>query len=417
MCSVQNYKNATNPRVNSRSLPLVTVSLFSMVPLLDLKAQYQALKADLDSALIRVAESQACILGPEVSALETELAQYLDVKHAIGVSSGTDALLMAFMALGIGPGDEVIVPDFSFFATAGCVSRLGATPVFVDVEPLGFMMDPLAVERAITSRTKAIVPVHLFGQAANMDALMSLASARGIPVIEDAAQAIGTQTHTGKRVGSLGQMGCFSFYPTKNLGAFGDAGLITTNDDALASHLLQLRNHGMEPRYYHAFIGGNFRIDAMQAAVLRVKLPYLPQWHAARRANAALYNELFTQAGVVSSDVDTIPDGKVVLPTMLNERTSADHHIFNQYTIRVAKRDALRTYLQQNGIGTEVYYPVPFHEQQCFVNLKNNATDFPVTNSLCNTVLALPIFPELSQTQIAEVVETVTTFLRTTASS
>lgn len=385
-----------------------------MVPLLDLKTQYRSLKTELDAALIRVAESQACILGPEVTALEEALADYLGVRHAIGVSSGTDALLMAFMALGIGPGDEVIVPDFSFFATAGCVSRLGATPVFVDVEPRGFMMSPHAVEEAITARTKAIVPVHLFGQAADMETLMAVASRHHVPVIEDAAQAIGTQTVDGVRVGGIGLMGCFSFYPTKNLGAFGDAGLITTNDDALATHLLQMRNHGMEPRYYHAFIGGNFRLDAMQAAVLRVKLPHLAGWHAARRRNAALYTKLFTEAGVTTSATGTsFPDGCVALPSLLHEGTAPDHHIFNQYTIRVANRDALRAYLQQQGIGSEVYYPVPFHRQQCFAGLLTKDVDFPVTNSLCESVLALPIFPELTEGQIHEVVETVTSFLRT----
>lgn len=386
------------------------------VPLLDLKLQYATLKTDLEAALLRVAASQVCILGPEVDALERELEAYLGVKHAIGVSSGTDALLMAFMALDCKPGDEVIVPTFSFFATAGCVSRTGATPVFVDVDPLTMNIDPDAVRRAITPRTKAIVPVHLWGQAADMDAIMAIANEHGIAVIEDAAQAIGTQDRHGRRVGSIGRMGCFSFYPTKNLGALGDAGLITTNDDALATHLRQLRNHGMEPRYYHAFIGGNFRIDAMQAAVLRVKLPHLPGWHAARRRNAALYERLFIEAGLATEAGRTSfdDDNLILLPPMVNADSGAeDHHIVNQYTIRSAHRDALRAELQARGIGSEIYYPVPFHRQACFADLRPNDADFPVANALAASVLSVPIFPELTEAQIAEVVATIADIERT----
>lgn len=386
------------------------------VPLLDLKLQYATLKTDLEAAILRVAASQVCILGPEVDALERELEAYLGVKHAIGVSSGTDALLMAFMALDCKPGDEVIVPTFSFFATAGCVSRTGATPVFVDVDPVTMNIDPDAVRRAITSRTKAIVPVHLFGQSADMDAIMAIADEHGIAVIEDAAQAIGTQDRHGRRVGSIGRMGCFSFYPTKNLGAFGDAGLITTNDDALATHLRQLRNHGMEPRYYHAFIGGNFRIDAMQAAVLRVKLPHLPGWHAARRRNAAIYERLFIEAGLATEAGRTSfdDDNLILLPKMVNADSGAeDHHIVNQYTIRSAHRDALRAELQARGIGSEIYYPVPFHRQACFADLRPIDADFPVSNDLAATVLSVPIFPELTESQIAEVVATIAEIERT----
>lgn len=391
------------------------------VPLLDLKLQYQTLKKDIDDALLRVAASQICILGPEVDALEAELAEYLQVKHAIGVSSGTDALIMAFMALGVGPGDEVIVPTFSFFATAGCVSRLGATPVFVDVDPVSFNIDPILVRAAITPRTKAIVPVHLFGQSADMDAMMAISAETGIPIIEDAAQAIGTQWSDGRRVGSIGRMGCFSFYPTKNLGAYGDAGLITTNDDALGVHLKQLRNHGMEPRYYHAFIGGNFRLDALQAAVLRVKLPHLPAWHEARRANARLYTELFVREGLSErTGVTTFDDAnRVLLPHALHEGLGAagegsgatDHHIFNQYTIRVEKRDEARAFLQSRGIGSEIYYPVPFHRQACYASMHLNDSNFPVSNALADTVVALPIFPELNREQIEEVVVTVREFI------
>ncbi len=384
------------------------------VPLLDLKLQYQTLKTDIDAALLRVAASQICILGPEVDALEAELAEYLQVRHAIGVSSGTDALVMAFMALGLGPGDEVIVPTFSFFATAGCVSRLGATPVFVDVDPVSFNIDAALVRLAITPRTKAIVPVHLFGQSADMDALMAISVETGIPIIEDAAQAIGTQWQNRRRVGSMGLMGCFSFYPTKNLGAYGDAGLITTNDDALAIHLKQLRNHGMEPRYYHAFIGGNFRLDALQAAVLRVKLPHLPHWHEARRVNAAMYTDLFIQEGLSEATGITAfgNDNRVLLPRPLYEASGAtDHHIFNQYTIRVENRDELRAFLQSRGIGSEIYYPVPFHRQACYASMRPNDGDFPVSNALAETVLALPIFPELKPEQIREVVVTVREFI------
>jgi len=401
-----------------RSIPS---SEFTMpVPLLDLKLQYQSLKSELDAALLRVASTQALILGPEVEALERATADYLGVRHAIGVSSGTDALLMAFMALNIGPGDEVIVPTFSFFATAGCVSRLGATPVMVDVDEVSFNIDPVLVRAAITPRTRAIVPVHLFGQSADMDALVAIATEAGIPIVEDAAQAIGTQDRHGRRVGSIGLIGCFSFYPTKNLGAFGDAGLITTNDDALAVKLRQIRNHGMEPRYYHAFVGGNFRIDAIQSAVLNVKLPHLASWHEGRRRNAAIYDRLFVEAGLSDGTGHTRFDerNRVLLPKALNADGGApDHHIYNQYTIRVEDRDALRAFLQERGIGTEVYYPVPFHRQECFAGLGLDDAAYPVSNRLAATVLSLPIFPELREEQLREVVATIAEFVRTHSST
>jgi len=375
------------------------------VPLLDLKLQYRTLKTELDDALIRVASSQALIFGPEVDALERDCASYLGVKHAIGVSSGTDALVMAMMALNIGPGDEVITPTFSFFATAGAVVRVGATPVFVDVDPVTMNVSPAAIQAAITPRTKAIVPVHLFGQSADMDAIMAIANEHGIPVVEDAAQAMGTQYKDGRRVGSIGLMGCFSFYPTKNLGAFGDAGLMTTNDDALAVRLKQLRNHGMEPRYYHSFVGGNFRIDAIQAAVLNVKLPHLASWHEGRRRNAAIYNELFA-------------DANLAVVTPINAYAAAgfpDVHIYNQYTILVEERDALRAHLQSEGIGTEVYYPVPFHRQECFHDVPSSKNAFPVSDHLAARVLSLPIFPELLPEQLEEVVATIAEYMRTTS--
>ncbi len=374
------------------------------VPLLDLKIQYQTLKPEIDAALMRVAESQVSILGPEVDALERELEAYLGVKHAIGVSSGTDALLMAMMAYNIGPGDEVLMPSFSFFATAGCVSRVGATPVFVDVDPVSFNVDPELVRRAITPRTRAIIPVHLFGQAADIDAIVAIGKEYNIPVIEDAAQAIGTQTADGRRVGSIGEIGCFSFYPTKNLGALGDGGLVTTNDDDLNIRLRQIRNHGMEPRYYHKIMGGNFRLDAMQGAILRVKLPHLAGWHAGRRRNAALYTNLFREAGA-----------SVLLPTSVYAGTSVDSHIFNQYTIRSTRRDELRAHLQAQGIGAEIYYPVPFHRQECFHSLGLNDADFPVSNELAESVMSIPIYPELTEAQIGEVVETIVAFERTSA--
>ncbi|MEN9281682.1 MAG: hypothetical protein RL594_617 [Bacteroidota bacterium] len=383
------------------------------VPLLDLKIQYRALKPEIDAALIRVAESQACILGPEVDALERELESYLGVRHAIGVSSGTDALLMALMALGVGPGDEVIVPTFSFFATAGCVSRLNATPVFVDVDHVTFNLDPELTRKAITPRTKAIIPVHLFGQAADMDAFMSLSSEFGIPIIEDAAQAIGTQAADGRRVGSIGHIGCFSFYPTKNLGAFGDGGLVTTNDDDLAVRLKQIRNHGMEPRYYHKIMGGNFRLDAMQGAVLRVKLPHLASWHEGRRRNAETYSRLFVEAGLSTQPGVTIfgPNDQILLPKAVNSGSSPDHHIFNQFTIRSAHRNALRTFLSERGIGSEIYYPVPFHRQECFAELACDDNAFPVANCLAATVLSLPIYPELEEHHLREVVEAIKEFV------
>jgi dTDP-4-amino-4,6-dideoxygalactose transaminase len=393
---------------------------FSMpVPLLDLKLQYHTLKHEIDAALIRVAESQVSILGPEVDALERELEAYLGVKHAIGVSSGTDALLMAMMAYNIGPGDEVIIPTFSFFATAGCVARVGATPVLVDVDHVSYNIDPEAVRKAITPRTKAIIPVHLFGQAADVDAIMAIAAEHNIPVIEDAAQAIGTQTADGRRVGSIGHIGCFSFYPTKNLGAFGDGGLVTTNSDELNVRLRQIRNHGMEPRYYHKIMGGNFRLDAIQGAVLRVKLPHLASWHAARRRNADIYTRLFIEAGLSQAPGHTAFDehNRILLPAVLHPDGAPDVHIFNQYTIRSSHRDALRAHLQAAGIGSEVYYPVPFHRQECFAQHGFVDADYPVSNCLAATVLSLPIFPELREEQLREVVATIAEFERTQTAS
>lgn len=383
------------------------------VPLLDLKLQYATLKKEIEPKILSLMESQSLILGKEVDKLEEISAQYCTTKHALGVSSGTDALLMALMALNIGPGDEIILPTFSFFATAGVVSRLHAIPVFVDVDPVTFMIDPELIEPAITSKTKAIMPVHLYGQAADMDSIMKIANAHGIPVIEDCAQAIGTQMPDGRRVGSIGAMGCFSFYPTKNLGAFGDAGLITTNDSDLFIHLQQMRNHGQIERYKHGFVGGNFRIDALQAAVLNIKFPYLDSWHSARRNNAEYYVSLFREHGLSEKPGLTEFNEKnfVLLPGMPNTSENApNHHIFNQFVIRVQYRNALRAFLAEKGIGTEVYYPIPFHDQPCFQHLPSAKQQFPVSDCAAKDVLALPIFPELTHEQLAYVVASIREF-------
>jgi dTDP-4-amino-4,6-dideoxygalactose transaminase len=360
------------------------------VPLLDLEAQYRPLRHEILAAITRVCDSQRFILGPEVEALERELAASIGVAHAIAMSSGTDAILASLMALGVGPGDEVITPTFSFFATAGCVARLGATAKLVDIDPISYNLDTAAVRAAITSRTKAIIPVHLYGQTADMDPIVAAAQAEGIPVIEDACQAIGAE-YKGRQAGTIGTAGCFSFFPSKNLGAFGDAGLVTTNDPALAHELKLLRNHGAEPKYYHRRIGGNFRLDAMQAAVLRVKLPHLPRWSEMREANARRYDELFAAAGL---------DRRIILPRPL----PGNRHIFNQYVVRVSSRDAVRAELSEAGIGTEIYYPVPFHLQECFAPLGYHRGDFPEAEAAADSCLALPIYGELTLEQQQAVV-------------
>jgi dTDP-4-amino-4,6-dideoxygalactose transaminase len=367
------------------------------VPLLDLHAQYTPLRQALLDAVTRVCDSQRFIGGPEVEGLERELCAHLDVPHAIGLSSGTDAVLAALMALDIGPGDEVITPTYSFFATAGCVVRVGAKPVLVDIEPGTFNIDVAATIAAITPRTRAIIPVHLFGQAAELAAILEVAQPRGIVVIEDAAQAIGCRYHD-RPVGTWGAIGCFSFFPSKNLGAFGDAGFVTTTDAGLAKTLKLIRTHGMEPKYYHHLVGANFRLDAMQAAVLRVKLPHLPTWSDARRANAARYRALFADAGL----------DEVTLPVEAPDRT----HIYNQFVIRVPGRDRLKKHLDAAGIGTEIYYPVPFHLQHCFADLGYQAGAFPVAEAASTSSLALPIYPELTPAQQSCVVGTIRNFYR-----
>ena len=363
------------------------------VNLLDLQGQYRPLREQVLAAIARVCDSQRFIGGPEVEGFEREIAEHLGVAHAVGLSSGTDALLVALMALGVGPGDEVITPTFSFFATAGAVSRLGATPKLVDIDPRTCNIDVMSAIAAITDRTRAIVPVHLYGQCAWMEPLVEEAGARGIPVIEDAAQAIGA-TYKGRQAGSMGKAGCFSFFPSKNLGAFGDAGLLTTNDEALAHEVRLLRNHGAEPKYFHKRIGGNFRLDALQAAVLRVKLPHLEGWTARRRENADRYDRLFR---------DSPAADRVTLPA----RDPDCRHIFNQYAIRVKSRDAIRARLAAAGIGTEIYYPVPFHLQECFASLGHRPGDFPAAEAAAAETLALPIYSELTEEQQREVVAAV----------
>jgi len=366
------------------------------VPLLDLVAQYRPIREEVLRAITRVCDSQRFIMGPEVEALELELAALLGAEHAIAVSSGTDALLAAMMALGIGPGAEVIVPTFSFFATAGCVTRLGATAVFVDIDPVTFNIDPDAVARALSPRTRAIVPVHLYGLMADLDRILPIARQAGVPVIEDAAQAIGA-TSRGRQAGSLGIAGCFSFFPSKNLGGFGDGGLVTTQDAALARELRLLRNHGMEPKYHHKRIGGNFRLDALQAAVLRVKAPHLPAWTAARRRNADRYRALFDEFQLAEHvDVPVEPNGYA--------------HIYHQFVVRVAQRDALRDHLQGHRVGTEIYYPVPFHRQECFAALPSASGAFPVADRAAERVLALPIYGELTEEQQRHVVAAIAEF-------
>ena len=385
------------------------------VPLLDLRAQYAPLKAEIESALHEVCDSQRFVLGPRVVELEARVAEYSAAKLGIGVSSGTDALLIALMALDIGPGDEVITTPYTFFATAGTVARLGARPVFCDILEDTFNLDTAAVQafvdtqcersgsalvnRRTGGRVKAIIPVHLYGQMADIDPLMRIAREYRLHVIEDAAQAIGAELPDGRRAGSIGDIGCLSFFPTKNLGAFGDAGMCVTNDPALAERLKILRVHGGEPKYYHSLIGGNFRLDEIQAAVLVVKLRYLDGWTRARQANAAHYTRLIESAGI-GADV-TPPHA---LPGY--------RHIFNQYVLRAARRDELRAHLSERGIGTEIYYPVSLHEQRCFAYLGYRPEDLPQSHQASKETLALPVYPELSEAQREYVVEQIAAFYR-----
>lgn len=371
------------------------------VPLLDLKAQYATIRPEIEAAVREVFESQYFILGPKVKDCETNLARYCGAPHAIGVSSGTDALLLALMAEGIGTGDEVITSPYTFFATAGSVARLGAKPVFVDIDPATFNLDPARLEAALTPRTRAIMPVHLYGQMADMDPVLDIARRHKLIVIEDACQSIGAEGPDGRRAGTLGDYGCFSFFPSKNLGGAGDGGAITTLDADRAAKLAMLRVHGMEPKYYHKFLGGNFRLDALQAAVVNVKLGHLDAWTRARQANAARYDRLFQKTDLCTS-------GRIVPP-----RVAPGRHVFNQYVIRAQRRDALRAFLQSREIGTEVYYPVPLHLQECFASLGHRAGAFPESERAAAETLALPVYPEVTDAQAAWVVESVAAFYRT----
>jgi dTDP-4-amino-4,6-dideoxygalactose transaminase len=369
------------------------------IPMLDLAAQNEPLLPAIREAFERVVASGHFILGEEVSAFEREVASHLGVAHAVGVSSGTDALIAALLALDIKPGCEVITTPFSFFATAGSIARVGATPVFVDIDPASFNLDPSKIEAAIGPRTRALMPVHLFGQPCAPEAIRAVAARRGLPIIEDAAQAIGAASSIGP-VGALGAAGCFSFFPSKNLGAFGDAGLVTTEDAAFAERLRVLRAHGAKPRYHHAEIGGNFRLDALQAAILRVKLPRLAAWTAARRANAARYSALFAEAAL-SPDRLTPP------------REIEAGHVWNHYVIRTKRRDALRAHLSKQGIATEIYYPVPLSLQACFAALGYKEGSMPEAERASREALALPIFPELGEARLRRVAREVVAFLRT----
>jgi dTDP-4-amino-4,6-dideoxygalactose transaminase len=373
-----------------------TKSLTTAIPLLDLQAQYAPLRDEIVAAVTRVCDSQRYIMGPEVTAFEEEIASIIGVRHAVSLSSGTDALLVALMALDIKPGDEVITSTYSFFATAGAIARVGARPVLVDIDPVTFNINPAAIPAVITQRTKAILPVHLYGLSADMDPILALGERHGIPVIEDAAQAIGS-TYKGRAVGGIGRAGCFSFFPSKNLGALGDAGLLTTEDAAFAQRAKLLRNHGMEPKYYHHLVGGNFRMDAIQAGVLRVKAPHLAAWTEARRMNAQRYVRLFHERGL--QDRVTLP----VEPAGLR-------HIFNQFVIRVADRDGLKAELDRRHIGNEIYYPVPFHLQPCFEYLGYRRGDFPVAERAANQSLAIPIYSELTLEQQQSIVDAIAEF-------
>ena len=368
------------------------------VPLLDLKAQYRSIKADVDAAIAEVMEAQHFILGPKVESLETSIARYSGCTHGIGVSSGSDAILACLMAEGVGTGDEVITTPYTFFATAGAIARVGAVPVFVDIDPVTYNLDPALIQAKVTARTRAIIPVHLYGQMADMDAVMSVASQHGLMVIEDAAQAIGAELG-GRRAGSIGHYGCFSFFPSKNLGAAGDGGMIVTNDERRAEKLKCLRAHGSKPKYHHKIVGGNFRLDAIQAAIVAAKLPHLDGWTAARQRNAERYDRLFAS--------EEIPVG---LPAVVTNR-----HIFNQYVIRVPERDRLQAALQKQGIGTEVYYPVPMHLQECFAYLRVGAGACPESERAARETLAIPVHPELSESQARYVVDCIRDFCAASA--
>ena len=362
------------------------------VPLLDLKAQYLTIKEEIRSAIDEVLESQIFILGPKVEELEKSIAAYSQTKYGIGVSSGTDALLISLMAIDIQPGDEVITTPFTFFATAGVVARLKARPVFVDIDPVTFNIDPAKIEKAITKKTKAIIPIHLFGQCADMDPIMAIANTHGLSVIEDAAQSIGAE-YKGRRAGSIGHLGIFSFFPSKNLGGFGDGGMVVTNDEKLFDKIKILRVHGSRPKYHHKIVGGNFRLDSLQAAILSVKLKYLDDWSHGRQKNADEYDQKFKTSGLIEK-------GLVAPPRAIYKNGGdKNYHIYNQYTIRTKKRDELQVHLKSNAIGAEIYYPLPLHLQECFKELRYRRGDLPVSEEAAGSVLSIPIYPELTAEQ------------------
>jgi dTDP-4-amino-4,6-dideoxygalactose transaminase len=378
------------------------------VPLLDLNAQNLALESELQAAFLRVLRSGHFILGPEMENFEKKLCEMIGVKHALGVSSGTDAILLALMALGLKAGDEVICPTYTFFATAGCIARAGATPVFADSSADSFNVNPDDVARKITARTKAIIPVHLFGQVAEMDPIVKVAREKNIPVIEDGAQALGS-TYRSRQAGSIGDMGTFSFFPSKNLGGFGDSGLLVTNNADLAERAKLLRTHGSKPKYYHKMVGGNFRMDPLQAALLAVKLPHYASYTTRRQTNAAYYTDRLSKLSGVS--LEPHADAKIILPGALPQRG----HIWNQYTLRVmgaGRRDSLKNHLGGQGIATEIYYPVPMHAQECFAYVGANPNDFPVANRLAAEALSIPIFPELRSEQLDEVIASIQGWLK-----
>ncbi len=375
------------------------------IPFFDLAVQFKSIEDEIRSVLDEVFQNQQFIMGPKVKVLEETIAQYCQTRYAIGVASGSDALLLSLMALGIGMGDEVLLPPFTFFATAGSVSRLGATPIFVDIDRETYNIDPSQIQEKITARTKAIIPVHLFGQCADMDPLLKISKERNLFVIEDAAQALGAEYRPqaesrGRRAGQIGDLGCFSFYPTKNLGAFGDAGMVVTDNPDLADKVKLLRVHGSQPKYFHKSIGINSRLDTIQAAILLVKFKYLDKWTAERQKKAERYQALFQD---LLSSIDGFR-----LPTVQNQ----NRHIFHQYVIRVPERDRLRQFLAQGGIGTDIYYPVPLHLQECYSFLKYRRGDLPNSEKASEEVLALPIYPELTEDQQCEVVNQIKAFYR-----
>ena len=400
--------------------PILSLDIMK-VPLLDLQAQLEYLEDDLLAAVTRVVKSTRYIQGPEVEAFEKEIAEYCGAAYGVGVTSGTDALLISLMSLGIGAGDQVLTTPYSFFATMGVILRVGATPIFADIDPASFNIDPIRMEEILAAdterRIKAIIPVHLYGQCAEMSAIMELAKRYQLPVVEDAAQAIGAEYPmtdsgivTSKRAGSMGLAGCFSFFPSKNLGGIGDAGMVVTQDRDFAERLVLMRNHGAYPKYFHKIVGGNFRLDPIQAVALRVKLPYLEGWHKQRSENAKRYDNLFLETGLTST-------GQVVLPKVMHLQNSsqgngaANHHIYNQYVLRVDRRDQLKDWLGKNDIGCEVYYPVPLHKQEC-LGAMVSTIHCPEAEKAAATTLALPIYPELTKAMQEYVVEKIVQFYR-----